>query len=355
MIERNSQQHPEFEQRKPGLVIAALGKESLKAVDGRIQRAIPFVGTDRPGQFSSLGVGVLLPDNDNRGQIWGLVMPHMVIQSWRGMKILENVEVIEPGTLCAAWYVGGREVHPSEQRYIDEFSSKIGKDKFETQRAGILEQAPPADELERMLNTLRDNQVNVSTWELQQEVEAGRIGSSPLIDELVADDGRKRQEYEMHEEELKIPIEKERSVAVLFRDLGIDNLITGGGFGAYGIDWGHITPEQLEKDLRRFGYYSDHGEHLLRTTKSPRTAGRDLGEIENPSVTAPNNMRYTFTEARFVEGNFSIQVRVQKPGGEQEEAEYTVQQLREVLGNVIQARQEQQKPLNRLLGFFRGN
>src|SRR4030043_245052 len=125
---------PQESKREPkqGPVAVAFGQEGLKAVDVKIQKAIPFVGADHAGELSSFGVGLVLPENGKSAQIWGLVSPHMLIQSWRAMKILEHVEVIEHGTLCATWYAGSREVHSSNQHYIDELAAKAGEEKFST-------------------------------------------------------------------------------------------------------------------------------------------------------------------------------------------------------------------------------
>lgn len=350
---KGSDSAPQESKREPrrGLVAVAFGQEGLKAVDGKIQKAIPFVGADHPGEFSSFGIGVVLPENGNRGQIWGLAMPHMLIQSWRAMKLLEHVEVIEHGTLCATWYAGSREPHSSDQHYIDGLAAKVGEDKFRTLRTRILDEVPTSDEVTRMLTDLRDNEVEVSSWELKREVEEGRLAPNPLIDELVAEDERRHQEYLRREEESKRPLPAEQSLAALFQQLGIQNMIIGGGFGAYGMDWGHIELDKLEESIRRNSHYSDRGEPLQRTTQAPRTWRTDVtpgmsmyqtetGEIENPSVKTSDGTTYTFTSAKFADGSFAITTRVQPKDGEPQEAEYTVPQLREMLAEKLQPQKQ---------------
>src|SRR3989344_6321727 len=226
------------QESRRGLVAVAFGQEGLKAVDGKIQKAIPFVDADRPGGLSLFGVGFALPEDGNRGQIWGLAMPHNLIQSWRAMRILEYVEVIERDTLCATWYAGSREPHPSNQHYVDELAAKVGEDKFRSLRTRILDEVPSPDELTRMLTVLKDNNVAVSSWELKIEVDEGRLAPNPLIDELVAEDERRRQEYQRREEELEKPLPAEQSLAALLQQLGIQNMIIGESLGAYGMDWG---------------------------------------------------------------------------------------------------------------------
>lgn len=344
---------PEESRREPrrGLVAVAFGQEGLKAVDGKIQKAIPFVGADHPGKFSSFGIGVVLPENGNRGQIWGLAEPHMLIQSWRAMKILEQVEVIEHGTLAATWYAGSREPHSSDQHYVNELAAKNGEDKFIALRTRILDEVPTPDELTRMLTDLKDNEVEVNSWELKREVDEGRLAPNPLIDELVAEDERQRQEYQRREEELKQPLPAEQSLAALFQQLGIKNMIIGGGFGAYGMNWGHIELDKLEESIRRDSHYSDRDEPLQRTTQAPRTRRTDVapgismyqtetGEIENPSVMTSDGTTYTFTSAKFADGSFAIITRVQPKDGEAQEAEYTIPQLREILAESLQPQKQ---------------
>lgn len=336
----------EPEPKPRSLIIAARGRESLKAVNGRIQKAIPFFGADRPGDFSSVGVGVVLPE-ENQGLIWGLAVPHNAIQSWRGMKILESVDVIGHGTLCAAWYAGGRQPHTSDQRYIDELAGSVGEEKFTTLRASILEQAPSPEELRSILSLLRQSQVEINSWELQQEVEAGRIAPDPLIDDLIKEDERKRAEYLRKEAELKLPLPRENSLAALLSDLRLDNFITGGGFGAYGLDWGHIDLEGLERSIRRLSTYSDLAEPLQITTQTPATRETHIApgvtayeteteDIIHPTVSTTDGTHYTFTRARFAAGTFTVSTIVQKPDSEPEGTEFTVPQLRELLDTVIQ-------------------
>lgn len=188
-IEKNPRHNPEFEQRKQGLVIVAFGEEGRKVVDGKIQRAIPFVGVEELGEVSQMGVGILLPDAVTKGQFWGLITDK-IIQSWRGMKILEHIEEIDNESLSAAWRAGGREDDPIDKIYssdklVGKLASKIGKEKFQTLRTKIHNQAPPADELQKMLTTLKDNQVDIDGLELQQEIEAGRVASTPLITQVL--------------------------------------------------------------------------------------------------------------------------------------------------------------------------
>ena len=105
-------------------VIAAQGHESEKFVNGEKRKVIPFVGADREGEFSQMGVGFI--DSEKGGMIWGLVCPHTLIQSWRGMKILERAQRIEHSTLCACWNAGRRQIHSVDERIVNELAEQFG-------------------------------------------------------------------------------------------------------------------------------------------------------------------------------------------------------------------------------------
>lgn len=89
--------------------VAFVGRESIKKVvvstdEVITTKAVPFVGVDNEGEFAQLGVGVEFPEL-GKAYLWGLVIPHRLIQSWRGMNILEQTTVINPSnTLAACWY-----------------------------------------------------------------------------------------------------------------------------------------------------------------------------------------------------------------------------------------------------------
>lgn len=181
------------------LVIATRGVQSEKVVDGRRKQVIPFVGADREGEFAQMGVGLTFPD-EQKGTIWGPVMPHALIQSWRGMKILERIENIGHGTLCACWTVARRDVHDSDERYLEELAKQLGgADKLQTLRAEVLASAPSADELNVMITNLREKGVDVDSWELEEEVRAGRIATSQLIETLARETEERRRAYRREE------------------------------------------------------------------------------------------------------------------------------------------------------------
>ncbi len=177
------------------MIIAIRGIESEKVVNGRCRRSIPFVGADRKGEFAQMGIGLIFPD-EKEVTIWGLASPHALIRSWRGMKILEQIEIISDGTLCACWYAGSQKIHESEKRYLDNLAERLGgTEKLQMLRGEILSSVPSFDELTSMIGNFYVRGVDVDSWELQEEVKAGRISTSSLIETLVREDEERRQAH----------------------------------------------------------------------------------------------------------------------------------------------------------------
>ncbi len=329
------------------LVIATRGAQSEKVVDGRRKQVVPFVGADREGEFAQMGVGLIFPD-EQKGTTWGLVMPHALIQSWRGMKILERIEHIGHGTLCACWTVARRDVHNSDKSHLDELAEQVGgADKLQALRDEVLASVPSAEELNAMITNLREKGVDVDSWELEEEVKAGRIATSSLIETLARETEDRRQAYKREEEEVNRPLSREESLGAFFEDLGIANFIIGGGFGGYGMDWGHIKLDELDRTAKRdsFSNYLTEGPRLEHTTGGPETFSAPVapgvtmyttsfGEIEQPWFTAMDGTKYTFVSAKFRDDHFHIKTKVEKGEATPVEGEYTINELRGMIGSL---------------------
>jgi hypothetical protein len=321
-------------------VIAIQGETSEKIVDGKVRKVIPFVGSDSEGEFSQLGIGFLYPES-NSGCIWGLVMPHHIIQSWRGMKILENVKEIGHGTLAECWYAGDENLSDSDKRYLDELAVQFSsREEFDTIRAEILGTAPSPEEIESMIHNLREKDVGIDSWELEKEIKAGRITSSSTINDLIAETQRKLETYQREMEEVNKPLPHEESLSAFFQDLGIDNFIIGGGIGGYGLDWSHVEIEELDRIAKQdsFSKYLPNGHRLERTIGSPRD--ENFGEIEQPHFTAKDGTTYKFISAKYHDDHFFIKVFVDKPEVAPYTGEFTIQQLRSMIGEIPSPRKK---------------
>ncbi len=346
-------------------VIAVRGVESEKIVNGRRTKTVPFVGADREGEFASLGVGLIYPE-EGKAVVWGLVMPHALIQSWRGMKILEQVGAVEHGTLCACWTIARRDMHDSDKHYIEDLAPQFGGiKKLNAVREHVLDLVPTAEELSAMITALREKNVNVDHWDLDAEVKAGRISSFPLIDTIGREEEEQRQAYQRKEEEIKKPLPREESLGAFFEDLNIANFIIGPAIGGYGMDWGHIKLEELDAIAKRdsFSEYITDGYHLEHTTEGPETLAADIapgvrmyqtsfGEIENPWFIGADGTRFTFLFAKYRDGHFYLKTKVER-GEAGSESEHTIAELREMIGPLPPKPAARQGFLGRVAAMFR--
>ncbi|MGW8185548.1 MAG: hypothetical protein ACWGHO_05580 [Candidatus Moraniibacteriota bacterium] len=329
------------------IVIAIQGEMSEKIVDGQKRKVIPFVGADSEGEFSHMGIGLLYTE-DRSSILWGLVIPHYLIQSWRGMKILEQIKEISHGTLTACWYAGKKNLNDSEKYYLDELATQFSSRKeFDAIRATIISSAPSPEEVESMILNFGEKDVDIESSELQKEVKAGLISTSTTINELIAETQRKREEYQRKEEVINKPLAPEESLSLFFQDLEIDNFIIGGGIGGYGMDWGHIKLEELDQVAKRdsFSEYLTDGHRLEHTTEAPRSAKRSLscgisayttsfGKIEQPRFTDKNGTTYKFISAKYHDEHFFIKVLVANPEIIPYTGDFTIGRLRDMIGEL---------------------
>lgn len=132
-----------------GMVRACTGQQSEKTIGSVLKSVTPFVGSDREGEISQLGIGLI---DGTSASFWGLLVPHLVIRSWRAMKILEQLQTIQADSLCACYYAARREIDDTNKNLIESLANLFGGiNKFEAVRRTVLASAPSADELNEML------------------------------------------------------------------------------------------------------------------------------------------------------------------------------------------------------------
>lgn len=340
-------------------VQVAQGNPCTKVIHGQEHEVIPFAGANSEDEFASFGVGFHYA-NESGGSVWGLTMPHMLIQSWRAMKLLEHIPQINNGTLCACWYAAGEIRHQSDQRYIAELTAQFEDPiKFHAIRAEILAAVPLSDELDAMLTIVRDRGVDVSVDELKKMVEQGKIPSHSIIDELAAKRDAKLAAYKAREEFVEAPMPPEESLSALFVELGIANMLDGIPCGGYGFDWGHIDIVNLDTYVKRYstGKYCSGSEFTLRhTTQGPETRSANVcrgvtmfqtsfGEIEEPFVVAKDGTKYTFASAAFRDGSILVKVNIEKKGVEPKEGMHSVPELHSMIGPLAKPKRRRRRLL----------
>lgn len=125
------------------------------------------------------------------------------------------------------------------------------------------------------------------------------------------------------------------SLAVFFKELGIDNLVDSPGPG----DWYHISLIDLEKAVRpesgnwniqKDGYYL-----LARTTEGPDSKSDDYGQFVHPLITNKRGTIFTFTHAKFSpEDNQFFLKTIIKEGDTETENSYTISELRKIISDL---------------------
>jgi len=192
-----------------------------------------------------MGTGLL--GEDGRAIFWGLASPKKVISSFRGMKVAELVEEFGHGTLAACWYSGNRNVHPNEQKYIDEIEAKIGR----PARENILGMVP--ENFDEVLSVLQEKGADFAGWEIEEEVKSGVLKVTPKL-QTYLDDFHRKQDLARQEKYGRI-ITPEEAQATIRDDSFIGNI--GGWFlGAFNQ---HVDPNtRIAVRYRDFGIFGDH-------------------------------------------------------------------------------------------------
>lgn len=198
---------------KSSLIILAKGKPGNKIIENRTVQAVPTMGIVL-SESPHLVKGLIYPERVGRRSIRALYgsSPNNLIQSWRAIKILEGIDFTYDSTISDAYDIaGGALSRESKARlpYIDrlhapQLEENAGRPIFSEFVASVLDQVPNEDELNQMIRTSRDNGLILNGWELQDEVKAGRLAPNPLIDKVVEESERKRQEYLNSEEYLSM-------------------------------------------------------------------------------------------------------------------------------------------------------
>ncbi len=165
------------------MIVLFRGEESTKNLHGRNRKVTLFAGTDKDGEYPSMGVGLLYTNAGDgpKGDIWGLVTPHDVVASYRGMKIAEAVPKFSLGTLAACWYAGQNRVHSSDERYVTEIETMIGADR----RAAILN--APLPNFDDAIALMRERGINFDVDPFLEEAEKGNLTLTPPLEEAVQD------------------------------------------------------------------------------------------------------------------------------------------------------------------------
>lgn len=151
--------------------------------------------------------------------MWGVGGPMKLIQSWRAMKILEEVDTIKHETLSSCFEIADRKLNPypgsmaahayeriaqgfgqprvesirSEALYTpatDQMQRKLveiffGLERVKELRDQVSKTAPSPEELDNMVNILRRNSLPILVHELIKEIDLGVVQPTPLLNILI--------------------------------------------------------------------------------------------------------------------------------------------------------------------------
>ena len=261
----------------------------LKQLDYRVrnEKGIPteplaaFIGaTD--GDLAEFGIGLV--NEEGKASFWGMLHPHRLITAWRGMHVLDKVENIYHGTLCACYYAGLRELSGDDKERVDELGKQI--DGLDELRERLLNTVL-TDELEEILKFCNDpgNQIHLATWEFTEEIKAGTIAMTSEL-QRVFDLEREAQElYQSNTAKSEEPLADAESFEKFCVEAGIGYLCDY-PFGAYGWDWGHWKLEGLDTNIVMRGLQFGYGE-VIYCTEYPESSD-DFGAIGHPVLTMSN-------------------------------------------------------------------
>lgn len=139
------------------------------------------------------------------------------------------------------------------------------------------------------------------------------------------------------------PLARDASLSAFFEDLDITNLTI---FSDFGIIW-RLRLDRLDDIVRRSSLNPNPAkeprpEHATTEPEqssvrfSPRVTfvNRSSDENEPPWFTAEDGTRYTFVHATFQDGRFYLKTRVEKTETAPIEGEYTVEELRRMIGSL---------------------
>lgn len=205
----------------------ARGAGSLKSVEGKDRFAYSVIGVEfyNHPQGSDLspinysGIRLVMPESDD-SYTWGLGGPMRIVQAWRGMKILEEIGLVEPFTLANCYHIVERK-HPASridpriivglantfgklalrdlQHEVDYYpwikdgeteravTTYLGLGKVSKLRRHTMRQGPPVEVLEHMINLLGANLSTIQVGELSEEINGGFIQQTPQIAKLQED------------------------------------------------------------------------------------------------------------------------------------------------------------------------
>jgi hypothetical protein len=190
--------------------------------------------------------------------VWGIVMPRMLIQAWRAMRMLEHFIVIEENTISDLWGVAVDDSSFSRacmkrlyRQFTSQFPANFQKLPFAELRKYYLRACPEEEDLRRIVEVCVDHDIMISLDELRQEQEKGRMEFA-WLQGLIDKADKYYQEIGVCEdaaEKLCATLAPEYSLAGFCGDIHLDGLVIRMESGKYEP----ISPAEFQKVVMRAG------------------------------------------------------------------------------------------------------
>lgn len=285
---------------------------STKLVDNEEHTVTPFFGLDGEGEYANMGVGYVT--ETGKSQTWGLMAPTMLITSWRAMHILAQLTELDRFTLSKCWYAAAgssRDTAKAVAALSEQFAN------HETLE-DLIAKVPSPQELDQMLNFVKEHGIQVSHWELLDLVERGLVDDHPIIAEIARKAEKAIERYDARERFIAAPLPERHSLGSLFEQLGIDNLFVSEGFDSWHIKSGDI--DSYVKQTSTGEYARPFS--LRRTTEPPTPGASELrgfgvtkqatsfGEVEVPYYIDITGTKFAFFSAEYRYDNIVVATQI---------------------------------------------
>lgn len=191
-------------------VVVAKGETQAKAVlkEGSLvfQDITPFVGARRNG-VCEVGLGFL----DQSGQVAQFYAPDFfknLLQSWRGMHILQQITHIWEGTIRACYKAALPDPSFMERSEFESLRDQIGRSRFDSFLQKMRVILPDPADLDQMIRAMEEAGIRTDIFEIQSEIHEGRLNPTPYLKSIIKQevDSYKQQNAKdraLHEAEVK--------------------------------------------------------------------------------------------------------------------------------------------------------
>ncbi|MDO8572075.1 MAG: hypothetical protein Q7R79_05340 [bacterium] len=310
---------------------------------------VPCICINRSTVLSEPGIGIKIFNSEERFLFFnGKSYDYSPLHAWRAFFYLNAVlwHIDEPSfkpndhLLSACWHTASRELLHDHQWAPKKLESIFGIEKFTQVRSAAESSMPSADMLDCLITSFQDERTALDFSEIEEEALAGRLPKTSLILKILEEREQHRIENEAIVEDMNNHrlVSSEESLGEFFRWLGIRDFVVDIRERMYGTHNRKITLigyRELDVLTAEEGYESyryNRGKRSFKLLIRVRKNGRE--DSEHPSFRAPDTTLYTFKSARFKKDAYWIKTEKGKNSGEMTENEYTVKELRAMIGEL---------------------